>query len=171
MAPDFQLTDQNGRQVQLLDMLSERALLVVFFPFAFSGICTGELQEIRDDFGSFQNEVVDVVAVSCDPMFALRAWDDREAYFFPLLSDFWPHGEVARSFGVFEEQGGFARRGTFLIGRDRTIIWSLVTSPKERRDFAGFHEAVARLREAGSGSATADDAADAADAAAPRAQD
>lgn len=154
LAPDFALIDQNGRQVRLRDMIVDRALLVVFYPFAFSGICTGELQEIRDDFGAFQNDAVDVVAISCDPMFALRAWDDKEAYFFPLLSDFWPHGRVASSYGVFEEQGGFARRGTFLIGKDRTIAWSLVHDPGQRRDFSGFHKAVAMLPGAGTGTPT-----------------
>lgn len=146
VAPDFALRDQNGQQVRLSDKVTDRALLVVFFPFAFSGICTGELQEIRDDFGAFQNDVVDVVAVSCDPMFSLRAWDDKEAYFFPLLSDFWPHGQVARAYGVFEEHGGYARRGTFLVGTDQKIVWSLVAGSRERRDFAGFHEVVARMR-------------------------
>lgn len=149
VAPDFSLPDQYGRPVRLGDKIADRALLVVFYPFAFSGICTGELQEIRDDFGAFQNEAVDVVAVSCDPMFALRAWDDREAYFFPLLSDFWPHGAVSRAYGVFEEQGGFARRGTFLIARDGTIAWSLVNGPGQRRDFTGFHQTIAGLRAAG----------------------
>ncbi|MBK7723120.1 MAG: peroxiredoxin [Austwickia sp.] len=149
VAPDFVLTDQNGRPVRLRDKLAERALLVVFYPFAFSGICTGELQEIRDQFGSFQNDLVDVVAISCDPMFALRAWDDKEAYFFPLLSDFWPHGQVARSYGVFEEQGGFARRGTFLIAQDGTIAWCLVNEPGRRRDFTGFHATLSRWRTAG----------------------
>lgn len=154
IAPEFSLPDQFGRPVRSADKIADRALLVVFYPFAFSGICTGELQEIRDDFGAFQNDAVDVVTISCDPMFSLRAWDDQEAYFFPLLSDFWPHGEVSRSYGVFEQQGGFARRGTFLIGRDGRIAWSLVNDPGERRDFAGFHQAVARLREAGTSIAT-----------------
>lgn len=78
-------------------------------------------------------------------MFTLRAWDDAEAFFFPLLSDFWPHGAVARDYGVFEESGGFATRGTFLVVPDGTIAWSLVTEPGERRDFAGFHSTMASL--------------------------
>lgn len=144
-APEFTLRDQNGGPVSSAELHSDRALLVVFFPFAFSGICTGELQEIRDDLGRFQSDEVTVVAVSCDPVFALRAWDDRDGYFFPLLSDFWPHGEVSRSFGVFEESGGFARRGTFLIDRDGVVRWALVNEAGQRRDFAGFHAALADL--------------------------
>ena len=79
---------------------------MVFFPFAFSGICTGELCEIRDDLEAFANDDVQVLAVSCDPMFTLRACADAQGYFFPLLSDFWPHGEVARAYGVFNETAG-----------------------------------------------------------------
>lgn len=144
-APDFALPDQYGKQTSLARMRRDRGVLVVFFPFAFSGICSGELQEIRDELGRFQNEHVQVVAVSCDPVFSLRAWDDHEGYFFPLLSDFWPHGEVARSYGVFEESGGFARRGTFFIDPDGLVRWALVNEPGERRDFSGFHATLAEI--------------------------
>ncbi|HYO86759.1 MAG TPA: peroxiredoxin [Dermatophilaceae bacterium] len=139
-APEFTLPDQYGKPVALTDLHADKSVLLVFYPFAFSGICTGELQEIRDDLGRFQNDAVEVAALSCDPMFALRAWDDKEGYFFPLLSDFWPHGDVAKAYGVFEDVGGFARRGTFLVGVDGTVRWSLINGPGERRDFAPFHE-------------------------------
>ncbi|WP_168581654.1 peroxiredoxin [Gephyromycinifex aptenodytis] len=145
VAPPFALTNQFGKVVTLDELRAERAALVVFYPFAFSGICTGELQEIRDDLARFQNEHVNTVAISADPMFALRAWDDQEAFFFPLLSDFWPHGQVARSYGVFNEQGGFATRGTFLVDPDGVVQWSLVKEPGERRDFAGFHARLSEL--------------------------
>lgn len=143
-APPFALTNQFGKVATLEELRADRAVLLVFYPFAFSGICTGELQEIRDDLGRFQNEHVSTVAISVDPMFALRAWDDQEAFFFPLLSDFWPHGHVARSYGVFDERGGFAQRGTFLIDPDGLVQWALVKEPGERREFDGFH---ARLQE------------------------
>lgn len=142
-AADFTLRDQNGRDVTLGELTAERAVLLVFYPFAFSGICTGELREIRDDLGRFESEDVTTLAISCDPMFSLRAWADREGYFFPLLSDFWPHGRVATAYGVFEDGGGFARRGTFLVGPDGTVRWSLVNGPGERRDFTPFHELMA----------------------------
>lgn len=145
IAPDFTLADQNGARHSLADLHAETAILLVFFPFAFSGICTGELDEIRDDFGAFQNERVQVVGISCDPMFALRAWDDKEGYFFPLLSDFWPHGAVSTAYGVFEPTGGFATRGTFLVGTDGRIVWSLINGPGERRDFDGFRAVAATL--------------------------
>ncbi|WP_226346100.1 peroxiredoxin [Agilicoccus flavus] len=143
--PEFALPDQYGKTVTLSGLRDGRGVLVVFVPFAFSGICTGELEEIRDDLGSYQNEHVQVVAVSCDPMFSLRAWDDREGFFFPLLSDFWPHGKVARQYGVFDEARGFAHRGTFFCDPDGVTRWSLVNEPGQARDFSGFHATLAEI--------------------------
>lgn len=115
-------------------------MLLVFYPFAFSGICTGELGEIRDDLGRFETEHVTTLAISCDPMFSLRGWADQQGYFFPLLSDFWPHGEVARAFGVFDDSAGMARRGPSSWGRtggspgrSSTRRARLVTSPATTR--------------------------------------
>ncbi len=116
-APDFTLKDQYGQDVSLAGFRGDKAVVVVFFPFAFSGICTGELCEIRDDLGAFANDDVQVLAVSCDHMFTQRAYADAQGYFFPVLSDFWPHGQVAQDYGVFRPDGGFATRGTFLIDR------------------------------------------------------
>lgn len=148
VAPDFTLRNQNGRDVTLSEFAGRRAVLLVFYPFAFSGICTGELNEIRDDLGRFSSDDVETLAISCDPMFSLRGWADREGYFFPLLSDFWPHGEVARAYGVLDESSGAARRGTFLVGRDGRIVWSLVNPLGEHRDFGGYHAALDELARA-----------------------
>jgi len=144
-APDFTLKDQNGQDVSLADFRGEKAVVLVFYPFAFSGICTGELCEIRDNLAAFESDKVQVLAVSCDPMFSLRAWADQQGYSFPLLADFWPHGELATRYGVFNEEGGFAIRGTVLIDKEGRIAWTLVNQPGEARDFAGYHEALAAL--------------------------
>jgi mycoredoxin-dependent peroxiredoxin len=144
-APDFTLKDQYGQDVSLAGFRGEKAVVVVFFPFAFSGICTGELCEIRDDLGAFANDDVQVLAVSCDHMFTQRAYADAQGYFFPVLSDFWPHGQVAQDYGVFVQDGGFATRGTFLIDRDGVVRWSLVNGPGEKRDFGGYHAALKEL--------------------------
>lgn len=153
IAPDFTLKDQNGVDVSLSGFRTSASgpgknVLLVFYPFAFSGICTGELHEIRDDLGSFVDDDVQVLTISCDPMFSLRGWADLEGYFFPLLSDFWPHGEVTRSYGVFHEPGGMATRGTFLIDTEGVIRWTLVNPPGESRDFDGYRVALAELRAA-----------------------
>jgi mycoredoxin-dependent peroxiredoxin len=144
-APDFTLKDQYGQDVSLAGFRGDKAVVVVFFPFAFSGICTGELCEIRDDLGAFANDDVQVLAVSCDHMFTQRAYADAQGYFFPVLSDFWPHGQVAQDYGVFVQDGGFATRGTFLIDRDGVVRWSLVNGPGEKRDFGGYHVALKEL--------------------------
>ncbi|NYF99468.1 peroxiredoxin [Janibacter cremeus] len=145
VAPDFALRDQNGADVTLGELTAQRAVLLVFYPFAFSGVCTSELREIRDDLGRFESADVTTLAISCDPMFSLRAWADREGYFFPLLSDFWPHGEVASAYGVFDEGAGMAGRGTFLVGRDGRVAWRLVNPAGERRDFGGYDHALQEM--------------------------
>jgi len=144
-APDFTLKDQHGKDVTLSDFKGVKNVVVVFYPFAFSGICTGELCEIRDDLGAFDSDQVQVLAVSCDHMFTQRAWSDAQGFFFPVLSDFWPHGAAAQAFGVFDQSGGFSTRGTFLIDSGGIVRWTLVNGPSERRDFAGYHAALKQL--------------------------
>lgn len=146
-APEITLTDQHGQTVSPVSYARDNgtAVLLVFFPFAFSGICTGELCSIRDDIGSFANDDVQVMGVSCDPVHSLRAWADAERYTFPLLSDFWPHGDAARAYGVFLESKGMATRGTFLVDPAGTLRWSLVHGPGEARDPQAYRDAVAAL--------------------------
>lgn len=146
-APDFALKNQHGELVSLSGFAGAKNVVIVFYPFAFSGICTGELREIRDGLEDFQDGDIQVLAISCDPMYALRAWADAEGHFFPLLSDFWPHGDVARAYGVFSEGDGAAARGTFLIDKEGVVRWTLVNGRGEARDFSGYRAALARLRE------------------------
>jgi len=144
-APDFTLRDQHGKKISLSDFRGIKNVVVVFYPFAFSGICTGELCEIRDNLGAFDSDDVQVLAVSCDHMFTQRAWSDVEGYFFPMLSDYWPHGGTAQAYGVFDQSGGFAIRGTFLIDRAGIIRWTLVNPMSQKRDFSGYRAALAEL--------------------------
>lgn len=146
VAPAFSLTDQYGAQTSLASVRGRQNAVVVFYPFAFSGICTGELREIRDGLEDFQSDDIQVFTISCDAMFSLRTWADAEGHFFPLLSDFWPHGEATRAYGVFDERRGAPRRGTFLIDRAGTIVWAEVKDAGVRRDFAPYRAALARLR-------------------------
>jgi peroxiredoxin len=145
VAPDFTLPDQHGKPVALSTFRGVKNVVVVFFPFAFSGICTSELCEIRDDLGAFSSDDVQVLAVSCDHMFTQRAWSDAQGYFFPVLSDFWPHGAAAQAYGVFKASSGAALRGTFLIDRDGVVRWTLVNGTSEKRDFSGYHSALKEL--------------------------
>lgn len=142
VAPDFSLPDQYGATHTLSQIVKEKKALLVFFPFAFSGICTGEMLEIQLNIDLFENDDLQVFGISCDASPALKSWASIEGYRFPLLSDFWPHGEVAKSFGVFFEEAGMAVRGTFLIDSSMTVTWALVNGPGEQRDVGILSSAV-----------------------------
>ncbi|GAB3598134.1 peroxiredoxin [Angustibacter peucedani] len=144
-APDLTLRDQHGEEVTLSSFRGERAVLLVFYPFAWSGTCTGELDEISQHLEDFQNDRVQVMAVSCDTMQTLRAWADAQGYDFPLLSDFWPHGAAANAYGVFFAEAGCATRGTFLVDDAGVLRWSVVHGMGEARDPHAYREAIAAL--------------------------
>jgi mycoredoxin-dependent peroxiredoxin len=144
-APDFALRDQHGQTVRLTDFAGAQNVALVFYPFAFSGICTGELCELRDNPAVFADRNVQLLAVSCDPMYSLRAWAEAEKYDFPLLSDFWPHGQMARDYGVFNETTGAALRGTFLVDTAGILRWSIVNPARQARSLSAYREAVERL--------------------------
>ena len=133
-APDFTLPDQYGQDVTLSKVLADKAVLLVFYPFAFSGVCTGELTGFRDNLGDFETDTTTLLTVSCDPMYALRAFADRDGLFFPLLSDYWPHGEVATAYDVFDAEHGHPRRSSYVIGRDGRVAWSIHNEPGAARD-------------------------------------
>ncbi|WP_372670860.1 peroxiredoxin [Amycolatopsis kentuckyensis] len=144
-APDFTLNDYNKQPVQLSSFRGDKPVLLVFYPFAFSGICTGELCQLRDEFADYDNKGVQVLGVSVDTPFSLKAWAEKEGYQFPLLSDFWPHGEVAQAYGVFNDAAGLAVRGTFLIDTSGVVRFAEVNAPGEARDQQGWKKAVAEL--------------------------
>ena len=124
-APDFTLRDQFGQDVRLSSYRGQKALALVFYPAAFSGVCTGELAQIRERLAEFMTFDSDVLAISCDPLFALRAFADADGINFPLLSDFWPHGSVARAYGVFDEDAGQALRSSYVVDKEGVISWSV----------------------------------------------
>ena len=144
-APDFTLNDYNKQPVTLSDFQGDKPVLLVFYPFAFSGICQGELCQLRDEFDDYAGNGVQVLGVSVDTPFSLKAWADQQGYQFPLLSDFWPHGEVAQKYGVFNDKAGLAVRGTFLIGTDGVVQFAEVNEPGEARDQEAWKKAIAGL--------------------------
>jgi peroxiredoxin len=142
-APEIELTDQHGSAYSLSRARLDGPVLVVFFPFAFSGVCTGEmagLVDLHDDLAALGTSIV---AVSCDQLFALRVFSDQLSLPFPVLSDFWPHGSVARSFGVFDAERGCSVRGSFLVDADGLLQWSVVNPIGAVRDL-GAHVAAAQ---------------------------
>ena len=144
-APDFTLSDQHGEELTLSELVTEGPVALVFFPLAFSGICTGELCELRDNLAVFNDSKVRLVGISVDSVFTLQAWAKSEGYEFSILSDFWPHGEAARAYGVWDEEGGFASRGSFLVDRGAAVRWMTWSEPGVARSFAGVDDAVAAL--------------------------
>ncbi len=144
-APVFTLKNQSGEMVSLADFEGKKNVLVMFYPFAFSGICTGEICEINEDLPKFQNDDVEMISISCDPHHALRAFAEKENIKTILLSDFWPHGAVAKDYGVFLEDLGFANRGTFLIDKSGIVRWKTITSPGEARVSEEYKKALAAI--------------------------
>ncbi|MDR6119068.1 peroxiredoxin [Aeromicrobium sp. SORGH_AS981] len=143
-APDFTLKSQHGEDVSLSSFRG-RPVALVFFPFAFSGICTGELCEIRDNIGAFADSDVEVLAISCDHFFSNRAFADAEGLTFPVLSDFWPHGEVSRAYGIFNEGAGAPERGTYLADAEGVLRWKVEHPIGQARDFDAYRAALAEL--------------------------
>lgn len=143
-APDFALTDQHGRRVSLDDLKGKPALLV-FVPFAFSDTCTNELMELRDTPELGRERDVQVIVVSCDSIYTLKAWGDTHRYDGMLLSDFWPHGEASRAYKVFNPQKGLATRGSFLLDSEGVVTWSVVNPTGQARELDDYREAISAL--------------------------
>ncbi|MFJ9697985.1 peroxiredoxin [Kitasatospora sp. NPDC101183] len=145
LAPDFELNDQHGASVRLADFRGRKAVVLVFYPFAFTGVCTGELGEVQRELDGLQNDGVQVLGLSCDSQFSQRVFSDREGLGFPLLADFWPHGAVARAYGVLDEERGCPLRGSFVIDRAGTVRWSVVNGLPDARDVRDYLKALAAL--------------------------
>jgi peroxiredoxin len=144
-APEFTLKGTDGEQ-HSLSALRGTPVLLVFYPFTFTGICEGELCRLRDDYAQFTDAGVQVLAVSCDPGPAQKLWAEQQGFTFPVLSDFWPHGAVATAYGVFNEAVGCANRATVLIGADGTVVDAFATdSLGTAREPERYAEALAKL--------------------------
>ena len=133
-APDFTLRDQFGQDITLSSYRGSKAVLLFFYPFAFSGVCTGELSEIRDRLAEFLTFDTELLAISCDPIYSLRAFADQDGLHFPLLSDYWPHGEVTRAYDVFDEVKGAPRRSSYVVDKQGIVRWGVHNEPSASRD-------------------------------------
>ena len=132
-APDFDLEVDGSERVRLADYRGRRNVLLVFHPFAFTPVCEDEARDLEENQPAFASAETDVVLVSCDAPAARQAWKRELGLTYTLASDFWPHGDVAKAYGVFDESQGAAVRGTFLIDKDGVIVWSLVNDADRRR--------------------------------------
>ena len=144
-APDFELKDQHGTPVRLSSFRGAKNVVLVFYPLAFSGVCTSEMCAIRDEFPEATRDDVEVLAVSVDSTYTIRAWSDAQHFEFELLSDFWPHGEVAKQYGVFDPDRGIAIRGTFIIDKDGVVRWKVANPTPQARDLAEYSKVLAAL--------------------------
>ena len=144
-APDFDLANQFGEHIRLSQFRGKKPVALVFFPLAFSSTCTTELCTLRDNLSLFKSESVELLGISVDSKATLRAFAEAEGYDFPLLADFWPHGEVSKEYGVFLDHKGFANRATFLIDTDGVIRSHFITAPGQARSLAEYTEALNEL--------------------------
>lgn len=132
-APDFDLEVSPDERVRLSDFIGRSNVLLVFHPFAFTPVCEDEARDLQENVESFRNAQTEIVLVSCDPSPARKAWKRDLGAEYVFASDFWPHGAAAKAYGVFNEANGAPHRGTFLIAKDGTVVWSLVKERDERR--------------------------------------
>lgn len=144
-APDFELHDQHGQSVVLSSFRGRRKVVLVFYPFAFSSVCSSELCDLRDAWPTFERHDVEVLAISCDPKYALRVFSDQEGIEFPLLSDFWPHGAVSQAYGVFDDSLGCARRSTVIIDTKGKVAWSVHNAMPDARSLKEYAEVLDRI--------------------------
>ena len=144
-APDFSLINQYGETVTLSEFRGKKNVVIVFYPLSFSGICTGELCELRDNFATFEREGVELLAISVDSKFVQKQFADRDGYKFSVLADFWPHGGVAKQYGVFLEENGIANRATFVIDQEGVLVAKFVTAVGQARDLGEYEKALSAL--------------------------
>jgi len=144
-APDFELRDSSGQPVRLSDFRGKRNVTLVFYPFAFSSTCQGELCELRDSVEEYSNDDSQLLAISVDSTYTLRAWAAEQRYRFPLLADFWPHGAVAQAYGVFDERRGCALRGSFIVDRQGVVRYATLNGLGDARDPAEVRKVLASL--------------------------
>ena len=144
-APDFELTDQHGQRVRLSSFRGREAVLLVFYPFAFTGVCGGELHALEAVHADLAARGVALLAISVDSMYSQRVFAEREGFTFRLLADFWPHGAVASAYGVLHEDAGVARRGSFLVDVEGTVRWTVLNEIPDARDIDEMTKAVAAL--------------------------
>lgn len=145
-APDFTLKDQNQQPVTLSSFRGDKNVLVVFFPLAFTGICQGELGQLRDHLPSYVNDDSVALAISVGPPPTHKIWATESGFLFPVLSDFWPHGAVSQAYGVFNSDTGFPNRGTFVVDKSGTIRFAEMKQPGETRDQQLWLDALAALK-------------------------
>jgi peroxiredoxin len=149
LAPDFELVDTAKEPVRLSTYRGTKDVVVLFLPGAFTRTCTGELCALRDDLSEYQNEGTELLVISVDQPASQKRWAEEQGFTFPILSDFWPHGAVAESYGVLDGEKGTALRGTFIVDRQGVVRWKVVNGSRDPREPAEYKEVLRTLGQAG----------------------
>ena len=122
-APDFALKDQDGKEVRLPEMNSKRVLLS-FHPLAWTGLCAKQMQALEQNKDMFESLGTVPLGLSVDTVPSKKAWADHLGIkTLRLLSDFWPHGDVAKAYGIFREKNGFSERANIIVNKDGKIAF------------------------------------------------
>jgi len=146
-APEFDLEVDGDERVRLSDFRDRRNVLLVFHPFAFTPVCEEEARDLQENLEAFEHADTEVVLVSCDSSAARQAWKRELGLTYTVASDFWPHGEAARAYGVFDEERGAPIRGTFLIDTAGVVRWTVVNGLPDARDLNGYRTALRAIRD------------------------
>jgi peroxiredoxin (alkyl hydroperoxide reductase subunit C) len=121
-APDFTLQTEDGGRLALADLKGSTTVLV-FFPFAFSPVCTDQFSVYQEVLDEFEARGAQLYGVSCDATWSLRAFREKLGVSIPMLSDFEPKGETCRAFGIYHP-GGFPKRALVIVDPDGIVKWS-----------------------------------------------
>ncbi len=137
-APDFELADQKGNPFKLSEYRGKKVLLI-FHPLIWTSVCTKQLKHIESFLDEFENKNCFAVTISVDPMPGKKALiKEHNLKKIRMLSDFWPHGQVAQKYEVFRSVEGFSERANILIDEKGDILFREVYSLQELPDFSGI---------------------------------
>jgi peroxiredoxin len=132
-APDFELRSHRGGTVKLSDFRGRKNVVLAFHPLAFTPVCANQMSAYESDLKRFESADTAVLGISIDPQPSKTAWaKSLGTISFDLLSDSYPHGEVAAKYGVFRDKEGFSERAVFLIDKQGRIRWSRVYNIPEQ---------------------------------------
>ncbi len=149
-APDFSLFDSTMKPVKLSDYAGNKNVLLLFFPMAFTGVCTKELCGVRDDIARYTNANAEVVGISVDSVFTLAKFKEEQGYNFPLLSDF--NKEVSTAYDCIYEaftdmkMKGVSKRSAFIIDKSGVVQYAeVLASAGDVPNFEAINEKLASL--------------------------
>ena len=146
-APDFELRSHLGGTVRLSDYRGRKNVVVAFHPLAFTPVCATQMAGYQAELPAFDAADTAVLGVSIDAQPAKSAWARTLGTItFDLLSDFYPHGEVARQYGVFRDADGISERAIFLIDKQGRIAWMKTYAIPEHPPTAELLGAVAAIK-------------------------